>query len=451
MSVNPRELIQQDDIERAVEFELRVLGALTDDAQSFYRIEDFVSSDDFILKTHITWFECIKRRLERNEAVDIFVVADELDKSGQQQPRGTNWLVYIGDAVYNSPSSANIVHYAKAVAKLAHDRRSVMTGVSILETLGDKHTPHDDRLRTASNMLSSLELADSNKNLIGIDVALTRTIERMEEQYGKDDPIDFPYGFDHLDEMTQGAHPGDLIIVAGRPSMGKTAFALCVAESFLASGKAGLIVSMEMSAEQLAGRMVTSVGRIDAQRYRSGKLNDDDWGRITHALGKLHDYPLMIDESPAGSPSSIRRSARRMLATHGKLDFIVVDYLQMMSPDRQNGQNKRGDEISEISRQMKMIAKELGIPVIVLSQLNRNLEQRSNKRPVMSDLRESGAIEQDADLILFLYRDEVYNKDSQEKGMAEIIIGKQRNGPVGTTHAAFLGAYSRFENLSRDY
>lgn len=446
------ELLKKEDFERAVSVEMQLLGILTEDAGAFHKIPFAVAVSDFAFKPHGAWFSCLVRRIERGDEVDLFIVADELANSGGVHPPGnTNWFDYINGAVVDAPSAANIEHYAKMVTKLSADRRSAVVGASILKVLDDKHAAHGDRLREAGNLLSSLEPPDDSSSLITLKSALTRSTEYVERRYASELKIAYPYGFTGLDEMTQGAHPGDLIIVAGRPSMGKTAFALCIAESFLQNGMAGLVVSIEMSAEQLASRMITSVGRIDAQRYRAGQLNDDDWDRLTHAIGKLHECPMMIDESSCASPSSIRRAARRMVSMHGKLNFIIVDYMQLMSPDTRGHQNKRADEITEISRNLKLIAKEFNVPVIALSQLNRNLEQRTNKRPVMSDLRESGAIEQDADLILFLYRDEVYDKDSQSKGMAEIIIGKQRNGPVGATHVAFMGSYSRFENLQRNF
>ena len=253
------------------------------------------------------------------------------------------------------------------------------------------------------------------------------------------------HGFTDLDNMTSGLQPGDLVIIAGRPSMGKTALALNIAEHVgVESGLPVGVFSMEMSGTQLAMRMLGSVGKLDQQRLRTGRLRDEDWPRLTYAVGKLNDAPIHIDETPALNSLELRARARRLHRQYGKMGLIVVDYLQLMSSASQ-GEN-RATEISEISRSMKALAKELGVPLIALSQLNRSLEQRPNKRPVMSDLRESGAIEQDADLILFIYRDEVYNPDSQDKGTAEIIIGKQRNGPIGTVRLTFLGEYTRFQN-----
>jgi len=258
-------------------------------------------------------------------------------------------------------------------------------------------------------------------------------------------------GYTDLDEMTTGLQDGDLIIIAGRPSMGKTALSLNIAEHVGLELKLPvLIFSMEMGGTQLAQRLLGSVGRVDAQKLRTGRLDPGDWDRLGIALGKLNEAPILIDESPGLNPMELRARARRKKREYGGLGLIVVDYLQLMQ-GTDSGQENRATELGEISRGMKSMAKELGCPVIALSQLNRSLEQRPNKRPVMSDLRESGALEQDADMIFFIYRDEVYNEDSPDKGIAEIIIGKQRNGPIGTANLAFIHEHTRFENLARDY
>ncbi|MFN9390628.1 MAG: replicative DNA helicase, partial [Betaproteobacteria bacterium] len=279
---------------------------------------------------------------------------------------------------------------------------------------------------------------------------LTQVVERIDMLYNRDNPSDVtgvPTGYADLDEKTSGLQPGDLVIVAGRPSMGKTALAINMAENVaLEAGLPVAVFSMEMAATQLVMRLLGSLGRLDQHRLRTGRLQDDDWQRLTAAVGRLNEAPIHIDETPALNALEVRARSRRLHRQYGKLGLIVVDYLQLMSASSE-GEN-RATEISEISRSLKALAKELNVPVIALSQLNRSLEQRPNKRPVMSDLRESGAIEQDADLILFIYRDEVYNPDSQEKGIAEIIIGKQRNGPIGTVRLTFRGENTRFENYA---
>jgi replicative DNA helicase len=279
---------------------------------------------------------------------------------------------------------------------------------------------------------------------------LTKVVERIDLLYnrqGDNDITGVPTGFVDLDRMTSGLQPGDLVIIAGRPAMGKTSLALNIAE--YAALHAGLpvgVFSMEMAATQLVLRMIGSVGKLDQHKLRTGRLHDDDWQRLTHAVGKLNEAPVHIDETAALNPLELRARARRLHRQYKKLGLVVIDYIQLMSA-ASSGEN-RATEISEISRSMKALAKELDCPVVALSQLNRGLEQRPNKRPVMSDLRESGAIEQDADLILFIYRDEVYNPETADKGVAEVIIGKQRNGPIGTVKLAFLGEYTRFESLA---
>jgi replicative DNA helicase len=294
------------------------------------------------------------------------------------------------------------------------------------------------------------EGARGSQGFVEIQPLLTQVVERIDELYNRDSGSDItgvPTGMVDLDRMTSGLQPGDLVIVAGRPSMGKTAFSVNIGENVaIESGLPVAIFSMEMGGSQLAMRMLGSVGRLDQHRLRTGRLNDEDWPRLTHAIQKMNDAQIFIDETPALSSIELRARSRRLSRQCGKLGLIIVDYLQLMSANSP-GEN-RATEISEISRNLKGLAKELGCPVIALSQLNRSLEQRPNKRPVMSDLRESGAIEQDADLILFIYRDEVYNPDTPDKGTAEIIIGKQRNGPIGSVRMTFLGAYTKFENYT---
>jgi replicative DNA helicase len=292
--------------------------------------------------------------------------------------------------------------------------------------------------------------ARTQQGFLEIKPLLTEVVERIDELFSRDNQSDvtgIPTGFADLDQKTAGLQPGDLIIVAGRPSMGKTAFSINMGENIaIESGLPVAIFSMEMGGAQLVMRMLGSIGRLDQHKIRTGRLQDDDWQKLTYAVGKLNDAPIFIDETPALNVLELRARARRLHRQCGKLGLIIIDYIQLMS-SVSSGEN-RATEISEISRSLKGLAKELQVPLVALSQLNRSLEQRPNKRPVMSDLRESGAIEQDADVILFIYRDEVYNPDSQDKGSAEIIIGKQRNGPIGTVRLTFLGEHTRFENYT---
>jgi replicative DNA helicase len=363
-------------------------------------------------------------------------------------------LAYIGTIVQNTPSAANIKRYAEIVRERAIMRNLAQIGVQITDSA------YNPVGRSAADLLDEAEAkvfeiaeegARGKEGFVGIQPLLKQVVERIELLYSQDNPSNvtgIASGFHDLDQKTSGFQPGDLIIVAGRPSMGKTAFSLNIAEHVaLELNKPVAVFSMEMGGAQLAMRMLGSVGKLDQHKVRTGRLDDDDWPKLTHALGKLNEAPIYIDETAALNALELRARARRLYRQYGELGLIVVDYLQLMSSTGQ-GEN-RATEISEISRALKGLAKELKVPLIALSQLNRSLEQRPNKRPVMSDLRESGAIEQDADVILFIYRDEVYNPDSPDKGIAEIIIGKQRNGPIGKVDLAFLGQYTCFESLAR--
>jgi replicative DNA helicase len=435
----------------SIEAEQSVLGGLMLDNTAYDKISDLISESDFYRDEHRRIFRAIQRMLERAKPVDVVTVAETIDAAGETEHTGG--LAYLGELAQNTPSAANIRRYGEIVRERAILRQLVTAGDEIassaLNPLG----------REPKTLLDEAEakvfaIAESGmRHQTGfqhINPLLTQVVERIQELHDRDNPSDItgiPTGYNDLDKMTSGLQPGDLVIVAGRPSMGKTSFALNIAEHVaIEYGAPVAVFSMEMGGAQLAMRMLASVGRLDQHRVRTGKLNDDEWSRLSYALGKIHEKAIYIDETPALNPIDLRARARRLHRQCGKLGLIVIDYLQLMSGSS-NGEN-RATEISEISRSLKGLAKELECPVIALSQLNRSLEQRPNKRPVMSDLRESGAIEQDADVIMFIYRDEVYNPDTQEKGAAEIIIGKQRNGPIGTVRLTFLGEYTRFENYA---
>ncbi|MDQ5877679.1 MAG: replicative helicase [Pseudomonadota bacterium] len=435
----------------SIEAEQSVLGGLLLDNQAYDKISDLVSEGDFYRDEHRRIYRAIQRMLERAKPVDVVTVAVAIDAAGDTEHTGG--LAYLGELAQNTPSAANIRRYGEIVRERAILRQLVTAGDEIassaLNPLG----------REPKTLLDEAEakvfaIAESGmRHQTGfqhINPLLTQVVERIQELHDRDNPSDItgiPTGYNDLDKMTSGLQPGDLVIVAGRPSMGKTSLALNMAEYVAIDyGAPVAVFSMEMGGAQLAMRMLASVGRLDQHRVRTGKLNDDEWSRLSYALGKIHEKAIYIDETPALNPIDLRARARRLHRQCGKLGLIVIDYLQLMSGSSQ-GEN-RATEISEISRSLKSLAKELECPVIALSQLNRSLEQRPNKRPVMSDLRESGAIEQDADVIMFIYRDEVYNPDTQEKGSAEIIIGKQRNGPIGTVRLTFLGEYTRFENFA---
>ncbi|MBK7564301.1 MAG: replicative DNA helicase [Propionivibrio sp.] len=435
----------------SIEAEQSVLGGLLLDNAAFDKIADLVGESDFYRDEHKRIYRQIRKLLERNKPVDVVTVAESLDLSGEGGETGG--LAYLGELAANTPSAANIRRYAEIVRERAVLRQLVTAGDEIagsaLNPLG----------RDPKQLLDEAEarvfaIAEGGfRHQTGfqhINPLLTQVVERIQELHDRDNPSDItgvPTGYHDLDSKTSGLQPGDLLIIAGRPSMGKTSLALNMAEYVaIEVGLPVAVFSMEMGGTQLAMRMLSSVGRLDAHRVRTGRLNDDEWSRLSFALGKMHEAPLYIDETPALNPIDLRARARRLHRQCGKLGMIVIDYLQLMSVSGQ-GEN-RATEISEISRSLKSLAKELNVPVIALSQLNRSLEQRPNKRPVMSDLRESGAIEQDADVIMFIYRDEVYNPDTPDKGSAEIIIGKQRNGPIGMTRLTFVGEYTRFENFA---
>jgi replicative DNA helicase len=435
----------------SIEAEQSVLGGLLLDNAAFDKIADVVGETDFYRDEHRRIYRHIGKLLERGKPADAVTVAESLDIAGESGETGG--LAYLGELAANTPSASNIRRYAEIVRERAILRQLVSAGDEIA---GNALNPLG---RNAKDILDEAEarifsIAESGfrhqSGFVHIDPLLTQVVDRIQELHDRDDPSEItgvPTGYHDLDARTSGLQAGDLLIVAGRPSMGKTSFALNIGEHVaIEVGLPVAIFSMEMGGAQLAMRMLSSVGRLDAHRVRTGKISDDEWGRLSFALGKMHEAPLYIDETPALNPIDLRARARRLYRQCGKLGLIIVDYLQLMASSHPGGGENRATEISEISRSLKALAKELNVPVMALSQLNRLLEQRPSKRPVMSDLRESGAIEQDADVIMFIYRDEVYNPDTPDKGTAEIIIGKQRNGPIGTVRLTFLGEYTRFEN-----
>lgn len=435
----------------SLESEQSVLGGLLLDNQAWDRIGDMITDEDFYRDEHRRIYRQIRKLLEQGKPADVVTVAEALDAAGESEHTGG--LAYLGELAANTPSAANIRRYAEIVSERSVLRRLVATADEIagsaLSPLGrDAKTLLDE----AEAKIFAIAEAGSrhSEGFQHINPLLSQVVERIQELHDRDNPSDItgiPTGFIDLDQKTSGLQPGDLIIVAGRPSMGKTAFALNIAENVAVdTGLPVAVFSMEMGGAQLAMRMLASIGRLDSHRVRTGRLNDDEWSRLSMALGKLHEAPIYIDESGGLNPVDLRARARRLHRQCGKLGLIVIDYIQLMASARQN--ENRATEVSEISRSIKSLAKELSVPIIALSQLSRKVEERNDKRPMMSDLRESGAIEQDADVIMMLYREEYYKPDTQDKGVAECIIGKQRNGPTGTVRMAFLGEYTRFENLA---
>jgi replicative DNA helicase len=436
----------------SIEAEQSVLGGLLLDNAAWDRIADFITEDDFYRYDHRIIFQHIVKLINGSKPADVITVYEAMCTSGKAEEAGG--LTYLNALAQNTPSAANIRRYGEIVRERGVLRKLITVSDEIS---GQAFNPQGKEVKQLLDEAESKIFAIAEEGSRGaagwvaIQPLLTQVVERIDELYNRDNQNDItgvPTGFIDLDRMTSGLQPGDMIVVAGRPSMGKTAFSLNIGENVaIDSGLPVAVFSMEMGGAQLAMRMLGSVGRLDQSRLRVGKLNDEDWPRLTHAIQKMNEAQLYIDETPALSPIELRARARRLARQCGRLGLIIVDYLQLMSGNGGGGEN-RATEISEISRSLKGIAKELHCPVIALSQLNRSLEQRPNKRPVMSDLRESGAIEQDADVILFIYRDQVYNPDSPDKGTAEIIIGKQRNGPIGTVRLTFLGEYTKFDNYT---
>ena len=435
----------------SIEAEASVLGGLLLDNTAWDRIGDVVASADFYRADHRLIFECISRLIDSAKPADVVTVFESLQNLGRAEDVGG--LAYLNTLAQETPSAANIRRYAEIV----RDRSVLRSLVTVSDQIATQAlNPAGKETRQILDEAESqiFQIGEQGSRSSGgfqeFHDVLGRVIQKVDDLYNSPNPSDItgvPSGYVDLDQKTAGMHAGDLLIVAGRPSMGKTSLALNIAEHVAIVEQLPVAVfSMEMGAEQLAMRVLCSVGRLDAQKVRTGRLSEDDWSRLTAAMAKMKEARIYIDETPALNPLELRSRARRLSRQYSKLGLIVVDYLQLMSASS-SGEN-RTTEISEITRSLKGLAKELGCPVVALSQLNRTVEQRTDKRPVMSDLRESGSIEQDADVILFIYRDEVYRPDTPDKGVAEIIIAKQRNGPIGTVRLTFLGQYTKFENFA---
>lgn len=434
----------------SIEAEQAVLGGMMLDNQAWDRISDCLTDQDFYRRDHRVIYRVIAMLAREDKPIDVITVSERLEAEEHLDDAGG--LAYLGALAKNTPSAANIRAYADIVRERALLRELITTAGEISESAFEpKGRLASELLDEAERKVFAIAERDGKNDQSGpraIADVLTTTVERVEKLFESDSPITgVSSGFTDFDKLTSGLQASDLVIVAGRPSMGKTTFAMNIAEYVaMKCDKPALIFSMEMPAEQLAMRMLASLGRIELQKIRTGQLGDGDWPKLSSAIGMMSSRKLYIDDAGALTPVDVRARARRLAREHGELGMIMIDYLQLM---RCPGSGEhRAAEISEISRSLKALARELNVPVIALSQLNRSLEQRTDRRPMMSDLRESGAIEQDADLIVFIYRDEVYNKESPDKGTAEIIIGKQRNGPIGTVRLTFLGQYSKFENFA---
>jgi replicative DNA helicase len=437
----------------SIEAEQSLLGALLLDNQAFEKVADLVTGEDFYRDDHRRIWRHISRLVEQNKPADVVTLSESIE--GSEDKDKTGGPAYLGALAQNTPSALHIRRYAELVRERSVQRRLAHVATGIAE---DALNPGG---RDVGQMLDEAEskifqIAESgarkNEGLIEIKPVLAKVFERIDHLYHRDNPSDVtgvPTGYTKLDQMTSGLQPGDLVVIAGRPSMGKTALALNIAEHVAVdNGLPVAVFSMEMSSAQLAMRMLGSIARVDQHKMRTGRLNDKEWGDLSEAMGKLHETPIYIDEGGALTALEVRARARRLKRQYSQLGLIVIDYIQLMSASSQ-GEN-RATEISEISRSLKAMAKELDVPVVALSQLNRAVDQRPDRRPVMSDLRESGAIEQDADVIMFIYREVVYKPDLPEdqRGIAEVIVGKQRNGPIGTVKLTFLGQHTRFENYA---
>jgi replicative DNA helicase len=435
----------------SLEAEQSVLGGLMIANDAWDRVADVLGDADFYRPEHRLIFRRMGQLVEAGQPIDIVTLADALNHAEELARAGG--FNYLAEIARSTPSAANIRAYATAV----RERSSLRALINAAQAIADSGFHPEGR--------NSAELLDEAERRItqitedrpkaggpeAVNPILKRAVDRIDLLFNSDSTITgLSTGFTELDDRTSGLQKGDLIIVAARPSMGKTAFSMNLVEyAALNDNRPVIVFSMEMPAEQLLFRLLSAVGRIDQTRVRSGKLEDEDWPKLSAAVSKLKDRPLFIDDTPALTPIEVRARTRRIVREHGQPSLIMIDYLQLMQVSG-SGEGRTA-EISEISRSLKALAKEFECPLVALSQLNRGVEQRPNKRPVNSDLRESGAIEQDADLIMFIYRDEVYNEESPDKGVAEIIIGKQRNGPIGTARLAFIGKFVRFDNLAMGY
>ena len=436
----------------SLEAESSVLGGLLLDNQAWDRVADLLKESDFYRFEHRLIFNALANLINASKPADVITVYEALQSQGKAEEIGG--LAYLNALAQYVPSAGNIRRYAEIVRERGILRKLVSASDEIAtNAFNPQGRPVDKILDEAEQKIFNIgeEGSRMKQGFQSMESLVVNLLDRVQEM--ADNPNDItgvPTGFYDLDRMTSGLQAGDMVVLAARPSMGKTAFAINIAEHVaLQEGLPVAVFSMEMGAAQLAVRIVGSIGRINQGNLRTGKLSDEEWPRLTEAIERLRSVSLHIDETPGLTPSELRANARRLARQCGKLGLIVVDYLQLMSGSGSTSGDNRATELGEISRGLKMLAKELQCPVIALSQLNRSVETRTDKRPMMSDLRESGAIEQDADIIMFIYRDDYYNKDSKEPNVAEVIIGKQRNGPTGTVKLYFHKAQTRFESLAQ--
>jgi replicative DNA helicase len=436
----------------SIDAEQSVLGGLLLDNRAWESVSEVLEDTDFYSHKHRNIYRAIKSLVDQEQPVDVVTVSEELEELGTLNEIGG--IAYLGELADMTPSTANSGAYGVIVKERSQQRRLIEAASEItLQAYEPEGKNSLDILSDAEQKIA--QIAEGNRKEGGpviVGPLLKSTLDQLDELFNKPEGLSgITSGFTEIDNRTSGFQKADMVVVAGRPSMGKTTYAMNLVENALIATKRPCIVfSMEMPSESIVMRMLSSIGKIDQTRIRSGKLIEDDWPRLSSAVNILKDLPLYIDDTPALTPQDMRARCRKVYRENDNdIGLVMVDYMQLMQVT--GASEGRSQEISEISRSMKAIAKEFSCPIIALSQLNRSLEQRPNKRPVMSDLRESGAIEQDADIIAFIYRDEVYNEDTPDKGIAEIITGKHRNGPIGTDRLAFVGKYTRFENLAAGY
>ncbi len=431
-----------------IEAEQSVLGAILLDNEAAHEVIEILRPGDFYKEAHRKIFDAMLGLLDRNEPADLVTLTHEIKKGGNLE--GVGGASYLSALVEAVPTAANVMHYARIVKDRATLRDVISAATQIAASGYEGGADVEEFLDEAEKVIFQVSDRRTKDSLTPLSHVIKDAFTQIERNYERKELITgLPTGLRDVDKLTMGFQPSDLIIIAGRPSMGKTSLVMNIAENAAIHSKVpAAIFSLEMAREQLAQRLLCSWARIDSTRVRTGAIGEDEWMRLTQAAGELSEAPIYIDDTPQMSVLEMRSKARRLKASKG-LGLVVVDYLQLMSGKGKVESRER--EISEISRSLKAMAKELHVPVVALSQLNRGVESRNDKRPQMADLRESGAIEQDADLIGFIYRDEVYNKDSTEKGIAELIIAKHRNGPIGTTKLRFFAEYTRFETWAFEY
>ncbi len=429
-----------------IEAEQCVIGAVLLEGGASFEVVDMLAEDDFYRDAHKKVFSAVKRLVDRNEPIDIITLQDELKRVNELEAVGG--VGYLSEVLSLVPTAANATYYAKIVRDKAMERKLLTTCTSIVNDIYNSGYETDTLINEAEGKIYSVKGDRSLGQYFLIKDVTKEYFKKIEDLYQKgENLLGVSTGYKDIDQLTGGFKPGQLVVIAARPSMGKTALAMNFARnSAIRHNNAIAVFSLEMSKEEVLGRLIGSEARIDITRLTSGRIEENEWGKLTEAASRLSESMIFIDDTSAITPGEIRSRCRRIKAQYGKLDMVIIDYLQLMRGAVSSKTQNREQEIADISRTLKALAKEMGIPVIALSQLNREVDKRTDKRPFLSDLRESGAIEQDADMIIFIYRDEVYHKDTENPGIAEIIFSKNRSGPQGLVKLTWLSRYTSFEN-----